>query len=144
MDVARIPSSIVPLLGDGAIVDTLKHGVGELSAGIPTAATFTRGPVRVDTLDAPSFEEGTQREGPDGWQIVWSQQVRQDYRQFTAVHRGVCNVLMADGRVQGLEDANGDGMLNNGFGVSSEGGFADDRVEFKDKELFSKAGLRGF
>ncbi len=40
---------------------------------------------------------------------------RQDTRDWYAVHRGVCNILMADGSVQEFKDANGDGYLNPGF-----------------------------
>jgi len=144
VDVARIPGSTVPLLGDGAMVGALKHEIGEIPLGVLTTATFTRGPVHVDTLKAPSFQKGKPRAGANGWQEVWAKRVRQDYRQFTPVHRGICNILTADGSVQEFHDANDDGMLNNGFGVSAGSGFGDDHVEYTNKELFSKASLRGF
>jgi hypothetical protein len=143
IDVSRLPGSIIPLLGDGAMAGTLKHPIGELSLGVPTTASFTRGPVHVETLEAPTFDQGKPRSGPGGWQDVWTTRVRQDYRRFAPVHRGICIILMADGTVQEFHDANDDGLLNNGFGPSTKSGFRDDSVEYKDKELFSKAALRG-
>jgi len=44
---------------------------------------------------------------------------RQDTRDWFAVHRGVCNILMADGSVQEFKDLNGDGYLNPGFVIPS-------------------------
>jgi prepilin-type N-terminal cleavage/methylation domain-containing protein/prepilin-type processing-associated H-X9-DG protein len=39
----------------------------------------------------------------------------QDTRDWYAVHRGSCNLLMADGSVKTLFDTNGDGFFNPGF-----------------------------
>ncbi|MCA9237246.1 MAG: DUF1559 domain-containing protein [Planctomycetales bacterium] len=143
VDASKVPASIVPLLGDGALAGTLAMDVGELAAGTPTAGSFTRGPVFTKDMQSPTFPAGTTREGPDGWWALWTKKVRQDYRGFAPIHRGVCNVLMADGSVASLDDSNGDGLINNGFLASSGGGFADDGREYKDSKLFSKAALRG-
>ena len=42
---------------------------------------------------------------------------RQDTRDWFAIHRGVANILMADGSVQEFTDLNGDGYLNPGFEI---------------------------
>ncbi len=43
--------------------------------------------------------------------------ILQDTRDWYAVHRGTCNILMADGSVKTVQDSNGDGFLNPGFGI---------------------------
>ena len=142
VDASKIPASMVPLLGDGAIAGTLQADIGEFSQGTLTTGSMTRGPVRKDNLKVPSFSDGKPKEGANGWWSVWDKKVLQDYRGFASVHRGICNVLMADGSVQALNDKNGDGLINNGFPQTSGGGFADDKVEYEPNELFSKAVLR--
>ena len=142
VDVSKVPASMIPLLGDGAIAGTLRADIGELSQGTLTTGSMTRGPVRKDNLKVPSFSPGKPKDGTSGWWSIWDKKVLQDYRGFASVHRGVCNVLMADGSVQTLKDENGDGLINNGFPQTSGGGFADDEVEYESNELFSKAALR--
>ena len=44
--------------------------------------------------------------------------VLQDTRDWYAVHRGGCNLLMADGSVKTLFDTNGDKFLNPGFSAA--------------------------
>jgi prepilin-type processing-associated H-X9-DG protein len=138
-----VPSNIVPLLADGAAAGALKADIGPFPTGSQTVGTFTRGPVQKSDLKAPEFASGTKRDGADGWWKTWNNDVLQDYRGFAPVHRGVCDVLMADGSVQGIFDRNGDGFINNGFPQSTESGFADATEEIEPKELFSKAALRG-
>ncbi len=79
-------------------------------------------------------------QGAGGWAEVYSQSVRQDYRRFNPLHRNYCNVLMADGSVRSLRDANRDGAINNGFATDQF--FQDDTVEVLPTELFSKASLK--
>lgn len=143
VDASKIPGSIVPLLGDGAMAGTLKKSVGHLELGTMTTGSFTRGPVQKLNLRVPKFADGKQRNGPGGWWAVWENKVLQDYRGFAPVHRGSCNILMADGSVQQFNDANEDGLLNNGFPAGTASGFADDRIEVEDHLLFSKVSLRG-
>jgi type II secretory pathway pseudopilin PulG len=143
IDSAKVPSNIVPLLADGAAAGALKADIGPFPTGSQTVGTFTRGPVQKSDLKAPEFASGTKRDGADGWWKTWNNDVLQDYRGFAPVHRGVCDVLMADGSVQGIFDRNGDGFINNGFPQSTESGFADATEEIEPKELFSKAALRG-
>jgi prepilin-type N-terminal cleavage/methylation domain-containing protein/prepilin-type processing-associated H-X9-DG protein len=145
VDTSKTPSSTVPLLADGAITDTLKMKIGTVEAMTPVVQPFTRGPVQTmsPTLEPPSFSPGKPYDGPDGWWAVWEKKTLQDYRGFAPVHRGMCNVLMADGSVQSFEDLNEDGLLNNGFPASSKSGFEDDTVEIAPMVMFSKAVLRG-
>jgi len=112
IDAARAPSSTIPLLGDGAPMAPLIQKVGDHEAGEMVVASFTRGPVLTSSLEPPQFSSGTPREGAKGWWAVWNRQVRQDYRLFAPLHRGVCNVLFADGGVRTWNDANGDGAVS--------------------------------
>lgn len=143
LDSSKVPASTVPLLADGAVAGSLKANIGPLAAGTLTTGSFTRGPVQTLNMEPPQFDDGKPRTGANGWWAVWNKRVRQDYRGFAPTHRGLCNVLMADGSVQALDDSNQDGLLNNGFPASAGGGFADDKVEYEDHQLFSKAALRG-
>jgi len=144
VDGAKIPSSTIPLLADGSVSDVLAMRIGEANASAPAAQPFTRGPAQKisPTLEPPSFAEGKPRVGTDGWWAVWEKKTLQDYRAFAPVHNGTCNILMADGSVQMVFDANGDGLLNNGFPASNTSGFEDDAVEIGPKEVFSKASLK--
>lgn len=73
----------------------------------------------------------------------------QDTRDWFAVHKGSGNVLMADGVVRALNDANGDGFFNPGFAVAStltttaqratlatESGYTDGNCEINSFEVF--------
>ncbi len=137
IDSARVASSIIPLLGDGAPAESLLMPMGTHSAGEMTVASFTRGPVLKTTHQAPVFPAGTPRDGANGWWSVWTRNVLQDYRQFAGVHRGSCNILFADGGVRSIDDENGDGFLNNGFPATGAGSFADDTVEMPLKDCAS-------
>ena len=73
--------------------------------------------------------------------------VLQDTRDWFAVHRGSCNLLMADGSVKSVADLNGDGFLNPGFPVdastesradlSTKVGYVDGTVELAAFDVFS-------
>jgi len=70
----------------------------------------------------------------------------QDTRGWSPVHRGSCNLLMADGSVKSIQDLNGDGFLNPGFPVepadapydvlNSSVGYTDGKVEMSSYEVF--------
>lgn len=68
----------------------------------------------------------------------------QDIRDWFGLHRGTCNVLMADGSVKQFRDLNNDKFLNNGwtFPVMDETsiaqtGYKPGPVEVQPTELFS-------
>jgi prepilin-type processing-associated H-X9-DG protein len=69
----------------------------------------------------------------------------QDYRDFGPVHKGGCNVLMADGSIRSFFDTTGDGYLNPGFNVDSTSGaaaialtgYSDATVELEPALIFS-------
>ena len=136
IDTAKVPSNIVPLLADGGVAKQLATPIGNFQAGLPTVGTFTRGPVHTLSLKAPDFEEGKPRTGPNGWWSVW-RKTRQDYRGFAPIHRGECNVLMADGSVQSFEDMDKDGYLNNGFMNTPENGYETFSIELSPEEFSS-------
>lgn len=149
VDGGRAAANTVPLLCDSSPVGALEFAVGHLTpqenGGAAFEAVFAAGefvaapmfgkPVIAESSNAaelmqvPSFPAGTPREGPNGWWAVWNKRVRQDYRGMSVHHRGACNVLMADGSVQSIADANGDQLINNGFPVADSTGFRDARVE---------------
>ncbi len=137
IDAARAPSSTIPLLGDGSPASPLVQPIGPFAAGEITTSAFTRGPVLRTTLHPPVFPSGTPRTGVNGWWVVWNREVVQDYRQFGPAHRGVCNILFADGGVRSLTDSNEDGLLNNGFPALAASGFADDVREVQAKDCTS-------
>lgn len=70
----------------------------------------------------------------------------QDTRGWAPVHRGSCNLLMADGSVKSIRDTNGDGYLNPGFPVepgdasydvlNSTVGYTDGQVEMPSMQVF--------
>jgi prepilin-type processing-associated H-X9-DG protein len=144
VDSSKTPSNLIPLMGDGAAVDTLKMQVGPLDMATLLVRSFTRGPALImsPTMEPPSFSDGKPKSGPGGWWEVWEKKTLQDYRAFEPVHKSGCNILMADGSVQLFSDTNRDGSLNNGFPASSQTGFADDEVEIDEKAMFSKGSLR--
>ncbi|NQV28439.1 MAG: DUF1559 domain-containing protein [Rhodopirellula sp.] len=73
--------------------------------------------------------------------------ILQDTRDWFAIHRGTCNLLMADGSVKAVTDLNGDGFLNPGFPVdastetradlSTKVGYVDGTVELAAFDVYS-------
>ncbi len=138
LDRANMASGAIPLIGDGATIGTLSQPIGPFSAGDLTAQSFTNGPVlKATMLPVPQFPAGTPRTGATGWWAVWHRQVLQDYRGFAPVHKGVCNLLFADGSVRTVSDANEDGYLNNGFPAAAGGGFVGDEIELAPDDVMS-------
>jgi prepilin-type processing-associated H-X9-DG protein len=144
IDGGPAPSNTIPLLGDGAAIETLNMRVGDMDQSTLLVQPFTRGPALINspTMEPPSFGEGKPKNGSDGWWAVWEKKTLQDYRGFAPVHGNSCNILMADGSVQLFNDVNRDGHLNNGFPASAQTGFADGDVEIDDSVMFSKGSLR--
>ncbi|MGA2034587.1 MAG: DUF1559 domain-containing protein [Thermoguttaceae bacterium] len=137
VDNASVGASQIPLMGDGGVSVTLTMPFGP--SGAPTNVTtpsLTGGPVLKaavaspytgsgPTMGVPTFPASTARTGAAGWWTVWNNLALQDYRQFGPVHRGIANVLFADGSVRTLSDNNNDGYLNDGFPTTGSNGFTD-------------------
>lgn len=136
LDGSTAPSSLVPLLADGGLSkQTLVSSIGDLEAGAAMVVAVTAGPALEVDMSVPAAQ-------PSGWQAVWAEETRQDYRGFSGVHAGLCNILFADGSVRGFRDGDKDGLLNNGFPANPATGFATDAVELKPEEVFSKSYIR--
>ena len=178
-----IPSNNIPLLGDAApgdsneaILSSTISGT-DLVAGSRLGESFNDGPAylasnRLDLVSA-DFEAlsvmATQWPAAGSVENATSSLARvptsatalpaaqsfilQDTRDWFAVHRGTCNLLMADGSVKAITDLNGDGFLNPGFPVdsaldsrdtlSTAVGYVDGTVELAGFEVFSGVLLRG-
>lgn len=134
VDSAQVSSAFIPMLADGAASGSLTSDIGSAGSGSPMARSFTSGPLIKATLTVP-VPGNPSREGPGGWWQVWARDSLQDYRGFSPLHRGSCNVLFADGGVRSISDANRDGFLNNGF--PAVGGFTDATVEISPHEFES-------
>jgi prepilin-type N-terminal cleavage/methylation domain-containing protein/prepilin-type processing-associated H-X9-DG protein len=141
LDTSVTPASLVPLLGDGAQSGRiLSASVGGLSAGTALVVPLTRGPVFIlpqneFTTIPPGFFSGSATKAD--WWPIWANQMRQDYSNFAAVHRGSANLLFADGSVRSYSDGNDDGILNNGFTASANTPFVDSTVELPEDEVYS-------
>lgn len=168
LDSSRAAGSTVPLLTDASAIGNLSFDLSiDLPAGTPYVTPIVGGPVlhreRIDTtgdgnpdtdltsashlvsptlLEPPSFATTTDRSGPTGWLKTWSYDTRQDYRGMGVLHAGTCQVLMADGSVQSLYDANNDLFINNGFPATT-GFWTDSKIEASDLQLASYYSLIG-
>jgi len=156
LDSGRAAGSTVPLLSDASAAGTLSYGLpGYLEAsdmyvvslvGTPVIAKPTTDFSSFAVYDVPGsesprkFPEPTPREGATGWMKVWTRHVFQDYRGMSTHHKGVCNVLMADGSVNSLVDLNNDQFINNGFPVNDE--FTSDKIEAGSLQLASYYNLQ--
>ncbi len=139
---SKLPSNIVPMLGDGAPGDmheaTLFNDLTYKDepfayAGDRLCESFNDGPATWNgsaliampgtgtlgtLLSGSNFEPDTTTpmfDGNDG--IPGAAQYLQDTRDWYAHHGGECNIMMADGSVQSFSDQDADGFLNPGFEV---------------------------
>ncbi|QDV70807.1 hypothetical protein Poly24_45390 [Rosistilla carotiformis] len=135
IDSARVPGYTIPLLCDAKANDTLSENIGDRLAGELMTRTVVGGAITTSGLVTPSFAGGTAREGASGWWKVWNKETLQDYRGMFPLHRGICNVVMADGSVKQLFDENEDGFINNGFPRDSN--FQSDTIEAGPLQLAS-------
>jgi prepilin-type processing-associated H-X9-DG protein len=142
LDSSPYDSSIIPLIGCGAPGDpgeayltnevtSTATGVTYLEAGVRLTEAFCDGPAQYDPSDGtvwiPEADNGlvdftsqVHAEAAAAWDTLpngdrTSGFFLHDTRDWYTVHRGVCNILMADGSVKGFLDANGDNLLNPGF-----------------------------
>lgn len=142
MDTSDIPASSLAIMGcagqgdvaepydgseDGILTETVSEERG-LIAGIPLAESFNDGPAWVDSGNLaavvlqPDATLRTTMEAPAaGYPLLGEVGVTnvmmQDTRDFFAWHQKTVNVAFADGSVRAIEDTNGDGYINPGFGV---------------------------
>ncbi len=110
LDAGRAAGSTVPLITDASALDSMSEGLpgffkaGDLyvvsMVGKPVIAKTTTDFSSLNVYDTPAFPTGTTRDGASGWLKVWARHVLQDFRGMSAHHKGVCNVLMADGSIQ--------------------------------------------
>ena len=117
----------------GASVELLDTG----SAGFDGKAVNFYNPIRYPTVGEVvlTANAATYAADPSGVGIVF-----QDTRDWFSVHRGSCNLLMADGSVKTLFDTNGDNFFNPGFdatGMTQEGdGYTAGPCEINSFEVF--------
>lgn len=148
VDGSRMSSSSVPLFGDVKPVTqaaTLAQRVGQFEQGELVALKIFGGPAAFSadgTIVREPAPNASGREGPSGWWAFWNRQTLQDYRGLAPLHMHTCNMVMADGSVRGIFDANKDGFINNGFpfGPNSKQ-FADATEEVTPTDLASAYSL---
>lgn len=142
----KVRSNIVPMMACGGMAEMgrnmLPERVGDYDTDEFLADTFSAGPRDLTTLGDPVISGSGS--GPSVWFGPWNATL-QDYRAFGPVHggrrRGTCNVVFLDGNVKVFTDENGDGLLNNGFPISSASGYADDAIELPEAEIYSRWSL---
>jgi prepilin-type N-terminal cleavage/methylation domain-containing protein/prepilin-type processing-associated H-X9-DG protein len=150
LDSGRAAGNTVPLLCDASAGGGLSFSVPDQFAagdlytvsmvGLPVVSKPVTEFSSLAVYDVPNFPDPTDREGNDGWLKVWSRSVLQDYRGMSTHHKGVCNVLMADGSIQSLVDDNNDQFINNGFEAGAD--FASSDVEAGPLSLASYYNLQ--
>jgi prepilin-type N-terminal cleavage/methylation domain-containing protein/prepilin-type processing-associated H-X9-DG protein len=137
------PDSNIPLVGCGApgdpseayLSDELTSpatGTTYMVAGERLTEAFCDGPAQYDPSDGTvwiptadaicDFTDQVALEAAAAWDTppVGTRVdgfFLHDTRDWKTVHRGVCNILMADGSVKGFIDTNGDTLLNPGFPI---------------------------
>ena len=171
LDNGDVPASAIPMIGcatqgdvgangagDGVLEDTVSERLG-LIAGSPICESFNDGPAvclspgSTVTLIA----DGTSRadlEAPQGGYPTLGEAgvqgvILQDTRDWYAWHAKTVNIVFADGSVRALEDTNGDGYINPGFGVDPATatavatGYTSPETEVNPWEMFPGVLLKG-
>ena len=143
MDTSDIPASSLAIMGcggqgdvalpydgneDGILTETVSESRG-LIAGIPLAESFNDGPAYVASGNGAAvgftarWYIASCFRSSGGWiSNAWPSRCYKYFscrttRDFFAWHQKTVNVAFADGSVRAIEDANGDGYINPGFGV---------------------------
>ncbi len=172
IDNGNVPSSSIGLLGcasrgdaalgkaDGVLEETIPGPFG-MTAGDPTCESSNDGPSFVDSTNAGAVllaPTATTRGAleavpPNGWPTTGSAGVQgfflNDTRDWYAYHQKSVNVLFADGSVRSLNDVNGDGYVNPGFGIDPSlatavnTGYTSAETEVNPWELFPGTFLNG-
>ncbi|MDB4766943.1 DUF1559 domain-containing protein [bacterium] len=171
MDAGDVPANTLPLLGCATQGDvsnpSAPSGDGILESNVSAALGLTQfAPVAESFNDGPSRSNGTNSillltagtsisdlrlasypmKGESGADYPGA--VLQDTRDWYAYHSKSVNVVFADGSVRALEDTNGDGFINPGFGVDSTAtfettGYTSSEVEINPFDMFSGVLLKG-
>jgi len=143
---SHIPSSMIPLLGDGSPGDPNEaillaaltyKGKEFMQAGDRLVESFCDGPATWNGTGLVAWNPGSGATigtvtGLNGSTPSYTGQIfeeafsanygttgLQDTRDWMCFHAGSCNLLMADGSVREFGDGNGDGYLNPGFNVTN-------------------------
>ena len=171
MDAGDVPANTLPLLGcatqgdvsnpsapsgDGILESNVSASLG-LTQFAAVAESFNDGPSRSNGSDSIMLlTKGTSisdlrldsypMKGESG--ANYPGIVLQDTRDWYAYHSKSVNVVFADGSVRALEDTNGDGFINPGFGVDSSAtfettGYTSSEVEINPFDMFSGVLLKG-
>ena len=142
LDTGDVPASSLPMIGcaaqgdsadgatgDGFLSNTVSEKLGLIS-GTPLAESFNDGPAYVASGGGTAVElipdgtpKGALRAPASGYptlgEIGQQGVVLQDTRDWYAWHSKTVNIVFADGSVRAIDDVNGDGYINPGFGVST-------------------------
>jgi prepilin-type N-terminal cleavage/methylation domain-containing protein/prepilin-type processing-associated H-X9-DG protein len=160
-----VPSSNIPLLGDAAPGDAneavltanLMTGVtaldrnGKLTAGARLCEAANDGPAKVGGTSDPKIvlldkagtvdSSGNNLDGTPITSMTTANGWFQDTRDWYAVHRSSANLLMADGSVKTVNDANGDRFFNPGFNTTgmeaADDGYTPGPAEMNEFDVFN-------
>ena len=166
---SRRPASIIPLLACGGPGAPLGTNVDEVSAGAPTARSFTRGPVLTqehrrhrgrrsfrpvrsrppagepDDPDTPGGRVCRHADGgPRRRRMV--RHLELHAARLPPFWAGASRMLQypfrPTGSVRSFRDTSKDRTLNNGFPAMPDDGFSDDAIELPAEDVFSGWDLR--
>lgn len=173
LDTGDVPASALPLMGcatqgdvnqstgagDGILVTTVSEALG-LVSGAPLCESFNDGPSFVASgvgdavvLIPDGTSKSDMRAPANGYPLLGEIGVQgtvlQDTRDWYAYHTKTVNIVFADGSVRAIEDVNGDGYINPGFGVdpttatSVATGYLSAETEVNPWEMFPGVLLKG-
>ncbi len=171
LDAGDVAANTMPLLGCGTQGDvtnpSIPEGDGILETNVSPSLGLTQFAAVAESFnDGPAISNGTNRivllnagtpisdlrvdtfpmKGESG--ASFAGLVLQDTRDWFAYHSKSVNVVFADGSVRALEDVNGDGFINPGFGVDSSAsfestGYLSSEVEINPFEMYTGVMLKG-
>lgn len=121
----------------GPITNDFHLAAAFIPASYPTVGTVVLPPDGGVAATAADTYAGTAMTTAFGTLVL------QDLRDWSAVHRGSVNILMADGSVKTIQDINGDGFINPGFPVVNQGtaantvGYTDGQCEVNAFDVYT-------